>query len=137
MTFCTYLNCCIFGLQVSKELSDEYERLLNPEKALEDSKPLKVKEEPINDLAFTLSEEAEGEMTSAEQAMSTGVLGMSSDRLAAGLEDGHSPHTSGTKDEVFISVSVIEYSSMIKNLSSGITLFYRVHCVSYPLQQIK
>lgn len=88
-----------YGVQVSKELSDEYERLVNPEKALEDSKPLKVKEEPISDLAFPLNEEAEGELTSAEQAMSTGVLGMSSDRLAGGLEDGHSPHTSGTKDE--------------------------------------
>lgn len=74
--------------------------MVNPEKALEDPNPLKVKEEPINDLAFTLNEEAEGELTSAEQAMSTGVLGMSNDRLAGGLEDGQSPHTSGTKEEV-------------------------------------
>lgn len=72
--------------------------MVNPEKALEDSNPLKVKEEPISDLAFTLNEEAEGELTSAEQqnSMPTGVLGIS-DRLAGGLEDGHSPHTSGTK----------------------------------------
>lgn len=85
-----------YMLQVSKELSDEYERLVNPEKALEDSNPLKVKEEPVSDLAFTLNEEAEGELTSAEQqnSMPTGVLGIS-DRLAGGLEDGHSPHTSG------------------------------------------
>ncbi|KAM9466763.1 STAGA complex 65 subunit gamma isoform 2-T2 [Clarias gariepinus] len=84
-----------YMLQVSKELSDEYERLVNPEKALEDSKPLKVKEEPVSDLGFALNEDGEGELTSAEQAMSTGMLGISSDRLAAGLEDGHSPHTSG------------------------------------------
>lgn len=58
-----------------------------------------MKEEPISDLAFPLNEEAEGELTSAEQAMPTGVLGMPSDRLAGGLEDGHSPHTSGTTDE--------------------------------------
>lgn len=82
-------------MQVSKELADEYERLVNPEKALEDSNQLKVKEEPISDLTFTLNDEAKGELTSAEQAMSAGILGMSSDRLAGGLEDGHSPHPSG------------------------------------------
>ncbi|TSM77417.1 STAGA complex 65 subunit gamma [Bagarius yarrelli] len=82
-----------YMLQVSKELSEEYERLVNPEKALEDSNPLKVKEEPFGDLPFTLNEEAEGEMSSTEQAMSAGVLGMLSERLTGGLEDGHSPHT--------------------------------------------
>lgn len=73
--------------------------MVNPEKALEDSNPLKVKEEPISDLSFTLNEEPEGDMSSGEQTMSTGVLGMSSDRLAGGLEDGHSPHTTGTNDQ--------------------------------------
>ncbi|KAF7704679.1 STAGA complex 65 subunit gamma [Silurus meridionalis] len=85
-----------YMLKVSKDLSDEYERLVNPEKALEDSNPLKVKEEPASDLSFTLNEEAEGELSAAEQAMSTGVLGIVNDRLAGGLEDGHSPHTSAT-----------------------------------------
>ncbi|XP_036449992.1 STAGA complex 65 subunit gamma [Colossoma macropomum] len=84
-----------YMLQVSKELSEEYERLVNPEKALEDSKPLKVKEEPISDIAFPLSEEPEADLASGDQALPIGVLGTSSERLAGGLEDGQSPHTAG------------------------------------------
>ncbi|KAK7141914.1 hypothetical protein R3I94_011565 [Phoxinus phoxinus] len=83
-----------YMLQVSKELSEEYERLVNPEKALEDSKPLKVKEEPVSDILFPLSEEPEADLASGDQALPIGVLGTSSERLAGGLEEGHSPHTS-------------------------------------------
>ncbi|XP_026857241.2 STAGA complex 65 subunit gamma [Electrophorus electricus] len=85
-----------YMLQVSKELSEEYERLVNPEKALEDSKPLKVKEEPVSDIAFPLSEEPEADPASGDQALPVGVLATSSERLPGGLEEGHSPHTSGT-----------------------------------------
>lgn len=63
---------------------------MNPEKALEDSKPLKVKEEPVSDIAFPLSEEPEADLASGDQALPIG------ERLAGGLEEGHSPHTSGT-----------------------------------------
>lgn len=95
--------------------------MVNPEKALEDSNPLKVKEEPVSDLAFTLNEEAEGELTLAEQAMSAGVLGMSSDRLAGGLEDGHSPHTSGTKDEA---------ENLVLNIRFGLWPLFWPICIS-------
>ncbi|XP_022528912.2 STAGA complex 65 subunit gamma [Astyanax mexicanus] len=83
-----------YMLQVSKELSEEYERLVNPEKALEDSKPLKVKEEPVSDIAFPQSEEPEADLASGDQALPIGVLGTSNERLTGGLEEGHSPHTS-------------------------------------------
>lgn len=69
---------------------------MNPEKALEDSKPLKVKEEPVSDIVFPLNEEMEADLASGDQALPIGVLGTSSERLAGGLEEGHSPHTSGT-----------------------------------------
>ncbi|KAI2654635.1 STAGA complex 65 subunit gamma [Labeo rohita] len=84
-----------YMLQVSKELSEEYERLVNPEKALEDSKPLKVKEEPGSGIPFPLSEEPEAALASGDQALPIDVLGSSNERLAGGLEEGHSPHTSG------------------------------------------
>ncbi|XP_030643042.1 STAGA complex 65 subunit gamma [Chanos chanos] len=85
-----------YMLQVSKELSEEYERLVNPEKALEDSKPLKVKEEPMSDITFPVSEEPEADLASGDQALPIGVLGAPSDRLAGGLEGENSPHPSGT-----------------------------------------
>ncbi|XP_062863453.1 STAGA complex 65 subunit gamma isoform X2 [Trichomycterus rosablanca] len=84
-----------YMLQVSKELSEEYERLVNPDKAQEDTKPFKVKEEPVSDVGFPMKEEREGDLASGEQAPSTAGLGMTTERLAGGLEDGHSPHTSG------------------------------------------
>ncbi|CDQ72644.1 unnamed protein product [Oncorhynchus mykiss] len=85
--------CCS---QVSKELSEEYERLVNPEKALEDSKPPRIKEEPMNDIAFPVSEEPEADQASGDQALPMGVLGAPNERLAGGLEGEHSPHTSGS-----------------------------------------
>ncbi|KAJ8346107.1 hypothetical protein SKAU_G00303000 [Synaphobranchus kaupii] len=84
-----------YMLQVSGGLSEEYERLVNPEKALEDSKPLKIKEEPLSDIAFPVSEEPEADLASGDQALPIGVLGAPSERLAGGLEGDNSPHTSG------------------------------------------
>ncbi|XP_036398775.1 STAGA complex 65 subunit gamma [Megalops cyprinoides] len=84
-----------YMLQVSRELSEEYERLVNPEKAVEDSKPLKIKEEPMSDIAFPVSEEPEADLASGDQALPIGVLGAPSERLAGGLEGENSPHTSG------------------------------------------
>lgn len=82
-------------LQTSKELSDEYERLVNPEKALEDSKPPRIKEEPLSDISFPVSEEPEADLASGDQALPMGVLGAHGERLAGGLEGEHSPHPSG------------------------------------------
>lgn len=80
---------------MSKDLSEEYERLVNPEKALEDSKPLRIKEEPMSDIAFPVSEEPEADLASGDQALPMGVLGAHGERLASGLDGEHSPHTSG------------------------------------------
>jgi len=82
-------------LQVSKDLSEEYERLVNPEKALDDSKPPRIKEEPMSDISFPVSEEPEADPASGDQALPMGVLGAHGERLPAGLEADHSPHTSG------------------------------------------
>ncbi|XP_073725588.1 STAGA complex 65 subunit gamma-like [Misgurnus anguillicaudatus] len=76
-----------YMVQVSKELSEEYERLVNPESALEESKPLKVKEEPVSDITFPLSEELEVDLPSGDQTLPTGVIGTSSERLPGGLDE--------------------------------------------------
>ncbi|KAL4624267.1 STAGA complex 65 subunit gamma-like [Arapaima gigas] len=83
-----------YMLQVSRELSEEYDRLVNPERAAEDSKPLKIKEEPLSDIAFPVSEEPEADLASGDQALPIGVLGAPSERLAGGTEAENSPHTS-------------------------------------------
>lgn len=80
---------------MSKDLSEEYERLVNPEKALEDSKPPRIKEEPMSDISFPVSEEPEADLASGDQALPMGVLGAHGERLASGLDGDHSPHTSG------------------------------------------
>ncbi|KTF74444.1 hypothetical protein cypCar_00033019 [Cyprinus carpio] len=56
---------------------------------------LQVKDEPVSDTAFLLSKEPEADLASGDQALPIGVLGTSNERLAGGLEEGHSPHTSG------------------------------------------
>ena len=89
---------------MSKDLSEEYERLVNPEKALEDSKPPRIKEEPMSDISFPVSEEPEADLASGDQALPMGVLGAHGERLASGLDGDHSPHTSG---ETSISVQGI------------------------------
>lgn len=80
---------------MSKELSEEYERLMNPEKAFEDSKPPRIKEEPMSDISFPVSEEPEADLASGDQALPMGVLGTHSERMTSGLDGDHSPHTSG------------------------------------------
>lgn len=84
-----------YMVQVSRELSEEYERVVNPEKALEDSKPMRVKDEPMSDIAFPVSEEPEADLASGDQALPIGVLGTSSERMASGLDAENSPHVSG------------------------------------------
>lgn len=80
--------------QVSNDLSEEYERLVNPEKSLDDSKPLRIKEEPMSDISFPVSEEPEADLASGDQTLPMGVLGAHGERLSAGLDTDHSPHTS-------------------------------------------
>ncbi|KAM8834411.1 STAGA complex 65 subunit gamma [Synchiropus picturatus] len=84
-----------YMLQVSKDLSEEYERLVNPEKAQEDSKPPRIKEEPMSDIFFPVSEEPEADLAPGDQTLPMGVLGGHTERLASGLDTDHSPHTSG------------------------------------------
>ncbi|XP_076155513.1 STAGA complex 65 subunit gamma [Alosa pseudoharengus] len=84
-----------YMVQVSRELSEEYERVVNPEKALEDSKPMRVKDEPMSDIPFPVSEEPEADLASGDQALPIGVLGTSSERMAGGLDSENSPHVSG------------------------------------------
>lgn len=85
----------VFLLQVCKDLSEEYEHLVNPEKALEDSKPIRIKEEPMSDISFPVSEEPEADLASGDQALPMGVLGTHNERLTSGLDGDNSPHTSG------------------------------------------
>uniref|UniRef100_A0A8C7MVG9 Uncharacterized protein n=1 Tax=Oncorhynchus kisutch TaxID=8019 RepID=A0A8C7MVG9_ONCKI len=58
-----------------KELSDNYERMVNPEKALEDSKTPLFKEEPMSDVDFPVSEEPKVDLGSGEQTLPMGMLG--------------------------------------------------------------
>lgn len=81
--------------QVSKQLSEEYEKIVNPEKAAEDTKPVKIKEEPVSDITFPISEELEGDLASGDQSLPVGVLGAQSERFSANLEVEASPQTSG------------------------------------------
>lgn len=81
--------------QVSKQLSEEYEKLVNPEKAAEDTKPVKIKEEPVSDITFPMSEELEGDLAPGDQSLPVGVLGAQSERFSANLEPEASPQTSG------------------------------------------
>lgn len=81
--------------QVSKQLSEEYEKIVNPEKAAEDTKPVKIKEEPVSDITFPISEELEGDLASGDQSLPVGVLGVQSERFSANLEVEASPQTSG------------------------------------------
>lgn len=68
---------------------------MNPEKALEDSKPLRIKEEPMSDISFPVSEEPEADLASGDQALPMGVLGAHAERLTSGLDGDHSPHGTG------------------------------------------
>nr|XP_015830924.2 STAGA complex 65 subunit gamma [Nothobranchius furzeri]XP_054586172.1 STAGA complex 65 subunit gamma [Nothobranchius furzeri]XP_054586173.1 STAGA complex 65 subunit gamma [Nothobranchius furzeri] len=82
-----------YMLQVTKDLSEEYERLVNPEKVLEDTKSPKIKDEAISDIPD--SEQPEADPASGDQALPMGVLGAHAERPSSGLDVDHSPHTSG------------------------------------------
>lgn len=99
--------------QVSKQLSEEYEKLVNPEKAAEDLKPLKIKEEPVSDITFPMSEELEGDLASGDQSLPVGVLGTQSERFSSNMETEASPQTSGTYYFIFIYFSQDLYLALI------------------------
>ncbi|XP_067883876.1 STAGA complex 65 subunit gamma [Heterodontus francisci] len=85
-----------YTLQVSKQLAEEYEKLVSPEKiSTEDTKPLKIKDEPISDIAFPINEENESDLSAGEQALQLGVLAQAHERFAAALDVDASPQTSG------------------------------------------
>ncbi|XP_056152290.1 uncharacterized protein LOC130126700 [Lampris incognitus] len=88
-------GCSCKHNMVSKDLSEEYENLeKTPEKTLEDSKPPRIKEEPMRDI-FPVSEEPEVDLASGDQALPTGVLEAHGEKLPADLETDNSPHASG------------------------------------------
>lgn len=75
---------------------------------------MKVKEEPGSGIPFPLSEEPEAALASGDQALPIDVLGSSNERLAGGLEEGHSPHTSGTSFSSEGSLLVLNQAEMFK-----------------------
>lgn len=85
--------------QISKQLSEEYERIVNPEKATEDTKPVKIKEEPVSDITFPVSEELEADLTSGDQSLPMGVLGAQSERFPSNLEVEASPQASSKRNQ--------------------------------------
>ncbi|XP_030051639.1 STAGA complex 65 subunit gamma [Microcaecilia unicolor] len=86
-----------YMLQVSKQLSEEYENIVHPEKVTEDLKPVKIKEEPVSDITFPINEELEGDLASGDQSLPVGVLGAQSERFTANLEVEASPQASGAE----------------------------------------
>jgi len=56
---------------------------------------VKIKEEPVSDITFPISEELEGDLASGDQSLPVGVLGAQSERFSANLEVEASPQTSG------------------------------------------
>lgn len=67
---------------------------MNPEKATEDTKPVKIKEEPVSDITFPVSEELEADLASGDQSLPIGVLGAQSERFPSNLEVEASPQAS-------------------------------------------
>ncbi|KAM9317254.1 STAGA complex 65 subunit gamma [Gastrophryne carolinensis] len=84
-----------YMLQVSKQLSEEYEKLVHPERLSEDTKPVKIKEEPVADITFPINEELEGDLAPGDQSLPVGVLGAQSERLSTTMEVDSSPQPSG------------------------------------------
>ncbi|KAM5164318.1 STAGA complex 65 subunit gamma [Mantella aurantiaca] len=83
-----------YTLQVSRRLSEDYEKLIHPERIPEDAKPVKVKEEPLGDIAFPVSEELEGDLAPGDQSLPVGVLGAQSERFSSNMDS--SPQPSGS-----------------------------------------
>ncbi|CAH2256177.1 Hypothetical predicted protein [Pelobates cultripes] len=85
-----------YMLQVSKQLSEEYEKIVHPERVSEDTKPVKVKEEPVTDITFPVNEELEGDLAPGDQSLPVGVLGAQSERFSSNMEVDSSPQPSGS-----------------------------------------
>ncbi|NP_001089724.1 SPT7 like, STAGA complex gamma subunit isoform X1 [Xenopus laevis] len=85
-----------YMLQVSKQLSEEYENIVHPERVSEDTKPVKIKEEPVTDITFPINEELEGDLAPGDQSLPVGVLGAQSERFSANIEVDSSPQPSGS-----------------------------------------
>lgn len=85
-----------YMLQVSKQLSEEYEKIVHPERVSEDAKPVKIKEEPLTDITFPINEELEGDLAPGDQSLPVGVLGAQSERFSSNMEVDSSPQPSGS-----------------------------------------
>lgn len=92
--------------QISKQLSEEYERIVNPEKASEDTKPVKIKEEPVSDITFPVSEELEADLASGDQSLPMGVLGAQSERFPSNLEVEASPQASSKRNQLTLDFGI-------------------------------
>lgn len=86
---------------------------MNPEKATEDTKPVKIKEEPVSDITFPVSEELEADLASGDQSLPIGVLGAQSERFPSNLEVEASPQASSKKE------SCIHFASGSAHLSTS------------------
>ncbi|XP_069464838.1 STAGA complex 65 subunit gamma [Ambystoma mexicanum] len=86
-----------YMLQTSKQLSEDYEKMVCPEKASEDTKPPRIKEEPVSDITFPINEELEGDLASGDQSLPVGVLGAPTERFSANLEVEASPQAAGAE----------------------------------------
>uniref|UniRef100_A0A1A8GRW7 STAGA complex 65 subunit gamma n=1 Tax=Nothobranchius korthausae TaxID=1143690 RepID=A0A1A8GRW7_9TELE len=107
-----------YMLQVTKDLSEEYERLVNPEKVLEDTKSPKIKVEALSDIPFPDSEQPEADPASGDQALPMGVLGAHAERPSSGLDVDHSPHTSARKAKALAIITIIT-TTIITSESGG------------------
>lgn len=55
---------------------------------------MKIKEEPVSDITFPVSEELEADLASGDQSLPIGVLGAQSERFPSNLEVEASPQAS-------------------------------------------
>ncbi|KAK7795626.1 hypothetical protein U0070_000976, partial [Myodes glareolus] len=116
-----------YMLQISKQLSEEYERIVNPEKATEDTKPVKIKEEPVSDITFPVSEELEADLASGDQSLPNGVLGAQSKRFPSNLEVEASPQASRLPERPVELPTLVKPIAEVSLRSSWLLTFLLFH----------
>lgn len=60
---------------------------------------MKIKEEPVSDIPFPVSEEVEADLTPGDQSLPMGVLGAPSERFPSNLEVEASPQASSKQQQ--------------------------------------
>ena len=79
---------------------------------------MKIKEEPVSDITFPVSEELEADLASGDQSLPIGVLGAQSERFPSNLEVEASPQASSKEQSVFILIQVLSISAVNDILES-------------------